>query len=177
MSALATKIINDFETEIEFAVDRIVKEEIEKKKSPEPVEMKSESHVSSPNLGTVAEGKEKKKIQSKVIFFDFTNEFFETWTEELNFPFRYKIINDLKDLTLSLKSKSKIILFLNYSVTPKAVEQLVPQIKVKFPHVKTIVTGHNLSSADITKLSGPTFGAHACLKVPCTVDDVLAVID
>ncbi len=156
--------IEDLETQLEFTVDVKLREEREKKKK---VEQESK----------IQEIVEKKKPKSKVLFFDFTNEFFETWADELNFPFKYRIVNELKELTLSLKSKTKTILFLNYSLTPKAVEQLLPQIKVKFPHTKVVVTGHDLTPQLITKLKSPELGAKVCLKVPCTLEEVMKHID
>lgn len=157
--------IKDFETELEFAIDLKLREQREQK-----VRQQQESKVQE-----IVEKKKQQKL--RVLLFDFTNEFFETWADELDFPFKYRIVNDLKELTLALKVKTPTLLFLNYSLTPKAVEQLLPQIKVKFPHTQVIVTGHDLTPQVISKLKSPELSAKACLKVPCTLDEVLQYIN
>lgn len=152
---------NDFnpETDLEFIIDIKLKEEIAKK-----------TKTNGPQDTNVI------KSSSSLIFFDLNNQFFKFWISEIGFNFNHKIVTDLKELTLELKSQDKVVLVFNYSLTPKTVEQLIPQIKAKFSHVRVVIIGQTLSNEDIVRLKGANMGVHSFLKLPCSLQDFIDVI-
>jgi len=80
----------------------------------------------------------------KAIFFDFGIQDFQVWVLREKFNFPYLIVKDLTQLTSSLRSSGKSILFLQYSSNPKAIEQLVPQIESKFSSTLICLCVQNL---------------------------------
>lgn len=152
---------NEFnpETDLEFTIDIKLKEELEKKNK----------NNGSQNTSVV-------KGSSSLIFFDLNNQFFKLWLNEIGFNYSHKIVADLKDLTIELKAQDKVTLVFNYSLTPKTVEQLIPQIKAKFTHVKLVIIGQTLSNEDIVRLKASNMGVQLFLKLPCSLQDFIDVI-
>lgn len=73
----------------------------------------------------------------KIIFFDFNDQYFSSFTTEIKNPLQFQVVKDLTQLTQSLKNviKSSTYLFLNYEINMKAMDQLIPQLNAKFPTV------------------------------------------
>ena len=81
------------------------------------------------------------------LFFDYNSNYFQDLFSQAKPVFPYVVVKDLNSLTQALKSATPQSLFINWSVNPKAYEQLLPQISAKFPSVHIIISGTDLTQA------------------------------
>jgi hypothetical protein len=114
------------------------------------------------------------EARTKVVLFDFGSDLFQ---QSINsFPkqgYDYQIFNDIKDLSQQLKKKDFQICFLNYDAQPKAVNQLSAQIKVKMPHVRTVIVGKKLAPDKVQAHQRSKYGANGYYRLPFETDKLL----
>lgn len=108
--------------------------------------------------------KEEKKL-FPVIFFNFNADEFPA-KDTLPVGFEYSNCHDLKELNLKLKRNAPKIIAFYYDSNPKAVNQLLTQIKSKFKNVSTIVLAKSLSKDKVDKHLKTTAAADAYLELP-----------
>lgn len=112
------------------------------------------------------EDKRQINLDYKVILFDFQTDFLQKNLDLFPKGPQYLIANDLKELNTYLLNKEfQIVVFL-YDIVPKAVNQLISQIKLKLPKTKTLIVAKNISpNKAIIHAKGP-FGADGYYQLP-----------
>jgi hypothetical protein len=107
----------------------------------------------------------KSKL-TKIILFDFQSDFFDKAKSQFPSGYDYHFAKTLEDLNKFLKSRTFQIVVFNYEVNPKAVNQLIIQIKRKLPLTKTMIIAKSISP-DKAKLHAQTAaGANGYYQLP-----------
>jgi hypothetical protein len=138
-----------------------ISEELEFSVSSRPVE--SISHEKKQTLNSM---EVKITHEFPIILFDFQSDFFEKEIKNLPTEFKYHVVKDIAGLNKFLGQKKLQLVFLNYDVSPKAVNQLTSQIKQKFPHVKTLITAKSISPEKAKIHAKTPSGADSYFQLP-----------
>lgn len=109
---------------------------------------------------------QKDEQSVNVVLFDFQTTLFSELIDQLPQQHNYTIINDLQNLNIQLQDQDFKIFVFYYNSNPKAVNQLTAQLKVKFPHVKTLIVAKSLSKEKALAHSKTDSGAHGYVSLP-----------
>ena len=101
-----------------------------------------------------------------VILFDFQNDLFRKSLQFFPKGFDYKLVTSLEDLNQALKENRFQIVVFNYNVHPKAINQLLIQIKAKKPMTKTLVVGKSFDPEKIKAHAKTSAGAAGYYQQP-----------
>lgn len=120
----------------------------------------------------------QKTTQSfPVILFDFQSDFFRKSKAQFPEGYKYEIATDLPTLNKFLGQKQFQIVVFNYDVNPKAVNQLTAQIKLKFPHTKTMIMAKAISPEKAKMHAKTPSGAHGYYQFPLNADKIQAELE
>lgn len=121
-------------------------------------------------------GAQQEKLK-KIILFDYNDQYFANQMESFPKNFDYILCRSLAELTMALKEKEEKWVVFNYMNSPKAVNQLIAQIKSKFSHVTTIIAAQNLSPSKVEIHKNTRYGAHQYLELPIASKDLIKAIE
>ena len=116
-------------------------------------------------------------IKAKVILFDYNSTHFAEQMKKYPSCFEYCVIKSLDELNLALKNKTHQYIIFNYVENPKAINQLIFQIKQKFNHIKTIIAATYLSQEKVNQHKSTQFGADIYLDLNAIHEEIEKAID
>jgi hypothetical protein len=103
---------------------------------------------------------------SKVILFDFQSDLFTKGFEQFPASFAYTLAKNVPELNVCLRDKTPQVALFHYDANPKAINQLLAQIKIKFPHIKTLVLAKKISPEKARAHAQTASGAHGYYQLP-----------
>ncbi|MBL7664048.1 MAG: hypothetical protein JNM93_02855 [Bacteriovoracaceae bacterium] len=109
-----------------------------------------------------------EKYNFPVICFDFTDNFFQKNIQYFPKEFRYTVTNELPKINHFLQKNEFKILFLYYPANPNLINQIIPQVKKKFPFCKVVLVANALDPEKVKIHAASAGGAHEYLKFPLT---------
>ena len=102
----------------------------------------------------------------RVILFDFESDFFRESIDLFPAGYDYQMANDLAQLNKYLASKEFQLIVFNYDVGVKAVNQLIAQIKKKFPFCRTLIVAKKINREKAAIHSKTPSGASGYYQLP-----------
>lgn len=111
-------------------------------------------------------------VLKSLIAFDYQINFFE---KKFQSP-EIKIISELKELNAILRSSQNNIITFYYNSAPKVINQLILQIKAKFPNNKIIIVASKLSDEKAQIHKSSKFGVDAYMKDNFKLNDFIEKI-
>jgi hypothetical protein len=102
----------------------------------------------------------------KVVLFDFQSDFFQRHLDEFPEGHEYQVVQSLQELNKCLATRTFQIVVFNYDINPKAVNQLTAQIKLKFPHSKTLIMAKAISPEKARMHAKTASGANGYYQFP-----------
>ena len=123
-------------------------------------EAKNSSHITKENSFTDS--------SIPICLFDYQSDKLREWQASIELKFEFEVITELNDLNNKLRLNQDMLVIFYFNENPKIVNQLIPQIKNKFPKAKTLILAKSLNSNKVEAHSKTKFGAHAYLNIPCT---------
>lgn len=115
--------------------------------------------------------------RAKIILFDYNSTHFSEQIKKYPSCFEYSVIKSLDELNLALKNKTHQYIIFNYVENPKAINQLIFQIKQKFSHIKTIIAATYLSQEKVNQHKSTQFGADIYLDLNAIHEEIEKAID
>lgn len=115
----------------------------------------------------------RRPNQTNVVLFDFQSEYFKSTLPSFPKGFHYEVVTDLDRLNTLLQMKKPLGVVFNYNVEPRIVNQLVSQIKKKFPHVSVMIMAKALSDKKAKLHAATPAGAHEYVKLPFEKNQLL----
>ncbi len=103
---------------------------------------------------------------SRVILFDFQSDLFSKQYNQFPADFAYTMAKNLPELNTCLRDKTPQVALFHYDANPKAINQLLAQIKIKFPHIKTLVVAKNISPEKARAHAQTASGANGYYQLP-----------
>ena len=124
-----------------------------------------EFNVKAENIPEV-EVPTRRPRKFQVILLDLQSTFFKSQLDLFPIGFNYTIATNLAELNAAMAEKQFKILAFNYDANPKAVNQLTAQIKLKFPHVKTLIMAKSISPEKARAHAQTASGANGYYQLP-----------
>ena len=109
---------------------------------------------------------DKKKVQKNIYLFDYESNYFADKIEEHSLDKPYNHLTDVKGLNKVLSKDPESIICFYYNDSPKVVNQLSAQIKVKFKNTKTLIIAKGLSPKKAEQHHKSKYGANSYLREP-----------
>ncbi len=107
-----------------------------------------------------------KDKRMKIILFDLESDFFKKSMKDLPLGHSYIHAKTLEELNSALRDTVFQILVMNYDANAKAVNQLVAQVKKKFPHTKVLIVARDLNPERVAIHAKTPSGASGYYQLP-----------
>lgn len=157
--------LDDISSELEFsaATDSEIKQPAQAHQV-EPDPLSAELDLDGPV--------QEVEVKPEVLLFDFNSEYFQKSYSHFPQKYDYSILNSLEQLNKKLSEQGQKLIVFNYNAAPKAVNQLCAQIKIKFPHIRTLILAKNLSNEKAQAHKASKSGANGYLSAPFKPQDL-----